>query len=72
MLCFKHCKISPLNEVQPHERIPDYTVIYGYNQRRRDQTMASNPEVVEAKQKGQQMHIELLKRLIPDASAKWK
>lgn len=72
LMCWKqHCKVTPLNEIKPNENIPDYTVIYGDNQRRHNQTMASNPEVRDAKRKGQELHIQLLKKLIPDASAKY-
>lgn len=51
--------------------LPDFTVIFGNNQRRLDTTMESNPEVKNAKQKGQEMHVELLKRLIPNGASKW-
>ncbi|KAF7194582.1 hypothetical protein HII31_04088 [Pseudocercospora fuligena] len=68
----KHCKITPLSEIKPGEELADYTVVFGNNQRRLDMSMANNAEVREAKAKGQQMHVELLRKLIPDASAKWR
>lgn len=51
--------------------MPDYTVVYGDNRRRLDRTVAGHPEIRMVKQKGQLMHLELLKKLIPDSSAKW-
>lgn len=58
-------------EIAANEQLPDYTVVYGDNQRRHNQTMAGNPDVREAKRKGQALHIEMLKKLIPNASHKW-
>lgn len=68
----QHCKITPLNEIEAGEELPDYTVVYGSNQRRRNDTVRNHPEIVEAKRKAQDLHVELLKKLIPDASAKWR
>ncbi|KAL8871644.1 MAG: hypothetical protein Q9174_002566 [Haloplaca sp. 1 TL-2023] len=42
----KYCKISPLCTVAPNEIIPDYTIIYGFNDRRIDR---SGPEKLRAK-----------------------
>ena len=67
----QHCKITPLSEIAADEQLPDYTVVYGDNQRRHNQTMADNPEVRDAKRKGQALHINMLKKLIPNASHKW-
>lgn len=57
--------------MKDNEELPDYTVVYGDDQRRLNTTLADNPEVREAKQKGQTMQIELLKNVIPD-SPKWR
>ncbi|CAK4030203.1 Hypothetical predicted protein [Lecanosticta acicola] len=67
----KYCNIAPLCEVKDNEELPDYTVVYGDNQRRINTTVANNAEVRDAKDKGQMMQIELLKKLIPDAP-KWR
>lgn len=67
----QHCKISPLSEIAADEQLPDYTVVFGDNQRRHNQTMADNAEVRDAKRRGQELHIEMLKKLIPNASHKW-
>ncbi|CZT24295.1 uncharacterized protein RCC_10016 [Ramularia collo-cygni] len=66
----KYCKITPLNEIKPNEIIPDYTVVYGDNKRKHNQTLASNPEVRNALRQGQELHVRSLKR-IPDSSAKY-
>ncbi|KAL8695132.1 MAG: hypothetical protein Q9218_000300 [Villophora microphyllina] len=53
----KYCKISPLCSVAPIEVIPDYTVIYGFNERRIDRsgTEALRVRTAEA-------HVEVLKK----------
>jgi dynactin-6 len=58
--------------VRAEEVLADYTVLYGDDKRRINRTMLDNSEVREAKNKGQQMHLDLLRKLIPDASAKWR
>jgi dynactin-6 len=65
------CRVTPSNEVRPGEQIKDFTVVYGDGQRRLNKTLMENAEVREAKHKGQEMQVQLLKRLIPNASAKW-
>lgn len=60
-----------MNEVRPNETLPDYTVMFGDGQRRIDLTLSENPALRNTKQKGQEMHLELLRRLIPNASSKW-
>ncbi|CAK1364697.1 hypothetical protein CB0940_08354 [Cercospora beticola] len=67
----KHCKITPLSEISADEQLPDYTIVYGDNQRRHDHTMADNAEIRDAQRKGQVLHIETLQKLIPNASHKW-
>lgn len=52
--------------------LPDFTVVYGNNQRRLDQTLVNHAENREAKHKAQIMHVELLRKLLVDASAKWR
>jgi dynactin-6 len=67
----RFCRVSALNEVMPGEVLADYTVVYGNGQRRRNTTLAENEEVREAKLKGQELQVQLLKRLIPNSAAKW-
>ena len=66
----QHCKITPLQHVRPDEQLPDYTVVYGDDQHRKDTTLASHSEIEEAKRIGQEKHVEVLKKLIPNAAAK--
>lgn len=68
----RFCKITPMSVILPGEELADYTVMFGDNQRRVDQTMAEHQEIRAAKWKGHVMHVDMLKRLIPDASAKWR
>ena len=68
----KYCKITPLSVILPGEELADYTVVFGNNQRRVDTTMAEHQEIRAAKWKGHVMHLDLLKTLIPDASANWR
>ncbi|KAL9001330.1 MAG: hypothetical protein Q9169_000221 [Polycauliona sp. 2 TL-2023] len=53
----KSCKISPLCTVAAYEEIPDYTVVYGYDERRVDR---SGMEAV--RMKGVEHQVEVLRR----------
>ncbi|KAL8775962.1 MAG: hypothetical protein Q9203_003819, partial [Teloschistes exilis] len=53
----KYCKIAPLCSVAPGEVLPDYTVIYGFNERRIDH---SKPEAARAK--AAEALVEVLKK----------
>ncbi|EME44951.1 hypothetical protein DOTSEDRAFT_170027 [Dothistroma septosporum NZE10] len=68
----KFCKITPMSVIRPGEELEDYTVVFGDNQRRIDRTAKEHEEIRAAKWKGHVMHVELLKQLIPDASANWR
>ncbi|KAF8476224.1 trimeric LpxA-like protein [Kalaharituber pfeilii] len=63
----KHCKLCPMTEVMEQEVLPDYTVIYGYNERRKD---VSGNEA--SRRKVHDRHIEALKILITSNHAKFK
>jgi dynactin-6 len=63
----KFCKIAPLLTIAPGEIIPDYTVIYGpYERRRQKRGMESLKDAGHAK------HIEMLRGLIPNNVAAWQ
>ncbi|KAF1984269.1 trimeric LpxA-like protein [Aulographum hederae CBS 113979] len=68
----KHCKISPLCEVPPNDVVPDFTVIYGNNQRRIDKTAREHAEINRLKSMGNIMHHKTLSRLLPNNAAKWQ
>ncbi|KAI9678803.1 MAG: hypothetical protein M1817_005862 [Caeruleum heppii] len=62
----KHCKITPLCEVPPGDHVPDYTVIYGMNERRIDRSQTQEMRILLAKQ-----HVALAKKLLTNNVAKW-
>ncbi|RPB23274.1 hypothetical protein L211DRAFT_857697 [Terfezia boudieri ATCC MYA-4762] len=62
-----NCKLCPMTEVAEQEVVPDYTVMYGYSERRID---ASGSEG--ARRKFLDKHIEALKALIVSNPAKFK
>ncbi|KYG42314.1 hypothetical protein M433DRAFT_7248 [Acidomyces richmondensis BFW] len=66
----KYCKIVPLETVGPGEVLDDFSVLYGAGQRI-DTTTMCHPEIREAKRVGQEKAVELMKKLIPNSSAKW-
>ncbi|KAL8737457.1 MAG: hypothetical protein Q9181_001673, partial [Wetmoreana brouardii] len=59
----KYCKISPLCAIASYEIIPDYTVIYGFNERRIDRSGVEAQRVKTA-----EAHVEILKKV--EAAAK--
>lgn len=65
------CRIAPRAVVRPGERLEDFTVAFGEGGRRVDRTAAESPGVREARMKGQERHVEALRRLVPNASMKW-
>ncbi len=67
----KWCKVAPLCEVAENEVLDDYTVVYGYGQKRIDAVTKDRKDVRDMKAKGREKEVELLKTLITDASVKW-
>ncbi|KAF7846216.1 hypothetical protein BT93_L4828 [Corymbia citriodora subsp. variegata] len=65
------CKISARCEARG-TKLPDYTIIFGEGQQRVDTTTKARADVRDLKLKGQLLHIETLKRLIPSNTAKWQ
>ncbi|KAI4786631.1 hypothetical protein E4T44_13614, partial [Aureobasidium sp. EXF-8845] len=66
----KFCKITASSSIQSGS-LPDFTIVYGGNSRRIDTTARTRPDVRDLKLKGQMMHIETLKRLVPSNTMKW-
>ena len=64
------CKISACSNVQSAE-LPDFTIVYGDDARRIDSTTKTRSDVRDLKLKGQLMHIDTLKRLVPSNTMKW-
>ena len=52
--------------------LEDYTVVYGYGERRIDGVLRDQAEMREMRSKGRRKEIELLKGLIPDGGVKWR
>ncbi|MCJ1443686.1 MAG: hypothetical protein MMC23_004186 [Stictis urceolatum] len=63
----KFCRITPLCTVRPNEELPDFTIVYGNNQKRREK-----PGLEALRMKTHEKEIEVLRRLIPSSLAKWQ
>ena len=59
----QHCKIAPLCNVPTFSTLPDYTVVYGNNERRLEQ-----PGLEPLKAEGREKQIEVLKALAAAAA----
>ncbi|KAF2104351.1 transferase hexapeptide domain protein [Rhizodiscina lignyota] len=68
----KNCTISACSVVPPGETVPDYTVIYGNNQRRLNKSLQSTPVILDIKSKGHEKQLNVLQRLVPSNLAKWQ
>jgi len=65
------CKIAPLERVEAGEKLEDFTVVYGDGQRRIDKTLKAHEEIRAAKREGQEKAVQVMRTLVPNASAKW-
>jgi dynactin-6 len=63
----QYCKIAPLCTVAPGEELPDFTVVYGFNERRQER-----PGLEGLRAKAHEKHVQVLKMLIPSNLAKWE
>lgn len=66
----QYCTISPSSVVSPNARLPDYTVVYGSEQRL-DKTLMIRPEILEAKEAVHKKQLDMFKKLVPNNVAKW-
>ncbi|KAK5131647.1 hypothetical protein LTR08_000774 [Meristemomyces frigidus] len=66
-----YCKIAPMERVEAGEELPAFTVVHSDGQRRMDRTMRDHADIRDAKRVGQDKSIELMRKLIPNAAAKW-
>jgi len=62
----QHCKVTALCTVAAGEHIPDFTVVYGDNQRREQK-----PGLEELRRSTHEKQLEVLKKLIPSNLAKY-
>lgn len=66
----RYCKVGALQTVLPGERVGDFTVVFGENQRRVDKLMMDEG-VRGQREKGQVMYVELLRKLGLEGN-KWR
>ncbi|KAE9986130.1 hypothetical protein EG328_006392 [Venturia inaequalis] len=66
-----YCKIMTQMSLPPGSVLEDYTILYGYNQRRTDKTMGRNDLVKDIKAAAHLKQIKGLQQLIPSNLAKW-
>ncbi|KAK4545884.1 hypothetical protein LTR36_002448 [Oleoguttula mirabilis] len=67
----RYCKVASLERVEAGEELEDFMVVYSDGQRRIDKTMKDHPDIREAKRVGQEKSIELMRKMLPNAAAKW-
>ncbi|KAG9193920.1 hypothetical protein G6011_03955 [Alternaria panax] len=67
----KYCTISASSILPPYTRLPDYTVVFGGNQRRIDKTMQLRPEILHAKMTVHAKQLDMFRKLIPNNIQKW-
>ncbi|KAF4554869.1 Hypothetical protein D9617_3g019380 [Elsinoe fawcettii] len=67
----KFCKIAPKCTLSRGTALPDFTVLLDAGHSRIDTTTSSRRDIQDLKIKGQVMHVDTLKRLIPSNIAKW-
>jgi dynactin-6 len=63
----KHCKIGPLCEIGAGEVLEDFTIVYGYGERRKEK-----PGLEGVREKTHEKHLEMLRRLIPSNLVRWQ
>lgn len=65
------CRITALERVDADEELEDFTVVFSGGQRRADKTLKGHEEVRLAKKESQEKAVDLMRKLIPSAGAKW-
>lgn len=71
-VAIQYCKILPYAVVPPRSNVPDFTVVMGTNEQRRDTTMISNPLVLDIKAMSHKKQLKALQALIPTNLGKWQ
>ncbi|GAM87878.1 hypothetical protein ANO11243_059060 [Dothideomycetidae sp. 11243] len=66
------CKISAFSKLASNEALPNFTVVMDDGLHRIDQTTLTRSDIQQLKLKGQKMHLDTLRRLIPTNIAKWQ
>ncbi|GME22714.1 Dynactin subunit 6 [Neofusicoccum parvum] len=68
----RFCQLAPRMELPAHSDLPDYTVVYGSNQRRTNYSLQTRPAVMELMKRAHEKKLNALMRLIPNNAAKWQ
>lgn len=69
----KYCKITPFSTILPGEVVGDSVVVFGEEGTRRvDGNLVKDEEVRAARERGQTMMVDVLKKLVVDGGAKWR
>lgn len=69
----RYCKITPLSMIRPGEVVGNFVVVFGEEGKRRvDGGLVKDEEVRAARERGQTMMVEALKKLIVDGGVKWR
>lgn len=67
----RYCRITPKEVLGSGTELGDYMVVFGDGEWRADKTMRESEEMRGIRMKGKQKEVETLRRLIPNAAAKW-
>ncbi|CAN9177876.1 unnamed protein product [Alternaria alternata] len=67
----KFCTVTASSVIPPYIRLPDYTVVFGGNQRRVDRTLQLRPEILDVKMAVHAKQLDMFRKLIPNNIQKW-
>lgn len=65
------CTVTASSVIPPYTRLPDYTVVFGGNQRRVDKTLQLRPEILDVKMAVHAKQLDMFRKLIPNNIQKW-
>jgi len=69
---FQFCKITPLSVVPPRTRLAPYTVVFGDDQRRVNESLRDQPGMKELFERGHLRHLETMRKLVKGGTVKWQ
>ncbi|TKX20580.1 hypothetical protein C1H76_7391 [Elsinoe australis] len=65
------CKVTPACTLDRGTSLSDFTIVLDKGESRPDTTISNRQDIQDLKLKGQTMHVDTLRRLIPSNIAKW-
>ncbi|KAF2136990.1 uncharacterized protein K452DRAFT_302286 [Aplosporella prunicola CBS 121167] len=65
------CQITPRCALPPGSDLPDFSVLYGNNQRRLNYTAQTRPVVTDIRKRAHENQLRLFAKLVPNNAAKW-